>query len=161
MWARVEGKAYDINTHKLVKNVGSYEQAIIQKALDDIGPEHCYPMPKFPNLNSYDNYSEGVRLPSDLHEIPMDGTIRIIKRKLIEYRKIVRVEKHKGQYYPRTTGYVIHVCDLERLDEPEPKPPTKFATRRLLTLIRDSQSEVTQFERRLYERNRQRVAQPA
>ncbi len=70
----------------------------------------------FPRLTSYGNYTEDD-LPIDcIHRIPLDGTIRHVKRLGIPFVPIVCVDLAFGRTYkPRLVGYAIPAHERSKL----------------------------------------------
>jgi hypothetical protein len=108
--------------------------------LEAIGPLHDQPAEKWPGLNGYGNYADGIPLPADIVRIPKDGSIRRIKKANVDYREIVDVVNSYGDHwFPQVTGYAVHDYDLSNIDlrpVKRAKPPNPHPD--LLLCIREA-----------------------
>src|SRR6185437_2245134 len=98
----------------------------------------------FPGLSKYGNYESG-HLPRGVHSIPLDGTVRLVKKLGIPFAEVVTIENVYGNHwFPQCVGYAILSRDKRRLTVALQKREKKAAAQRpsphpnLLLCIREA-----------------------
>jgi hypothetical protein len=83
----------------------------------------------FPALSSYGNYEFG-KVPRGVHQISMDGTIRLVKKRGIPFVEVITIDNPYGShYFPKRVGYAILSRDKRRLDRALQKHTRDAASR--------------------------------
>lgn len=98
----------------------------------------------FPGISNYGNYESG-HLPRGVQSIPLDGTIRLVKKLGIPFVEVVTIENVYGNHwFPQRVGYAILSRDKRRLTRALQKRERKAAAQRpsphldLLLCIREA-----------------------